>query len=91
MLERIARISKGTDKNGYKLTSVQCPWLKENKPYGEAFDVLTTKSYDISLNSSKNVYDLIDQLVYGYGKGTDIKKIINANFETLLIHLNDKK
>jgi hypothetical protein len=37
------------------------------------------------------VYDLIDPLVYGYGKGTDIQKIIDANFETLLVHLNGKK
>jgi hypothetical protein len=59
--------------------------------YNEFFDTLTTKSYDISLNSIKNVYDLIDPLIYGYSKETDIKKIIDANFDTLLIHLNDKK
>jgi hypothetical protein len=59
--------------------------------YNEFFDTLTTKSYDISLNSIKNVYDLIDPLIYGYDKDIDIKKIIDANFDTLLIHLNDKK
>jgi hypothetical protein len=85
MLERIFRTSLGKNKNGNKLSEKECPWLVKNKPYNEKFDVLTTKSYDVSLKSNYDPYEIINPFIYGF-KEKD-KKIINSSFEILLYHL----
>jgi hypothetical protein len=91
MLERISRVSLGKSKDGKSLTSQECPWLEDNKPYNEKFDVLVTKEYDISLNTNFNLYKDIDLSIYGYTNINDYKKIIDENFDLLLNHLNNKK
>lgn len=91
LIERIFRISYGTNKDGKKLSKKECPWLSHNTPFNIDFDYLETKQYDISLESQLNPYEIIDLSVYGYIDILSLderKKIINAKFNILLNHLN---
>lgn len=91
MLERVSRISLGKTKDGNKITKKDCPWLSTNTPFNSQFDCLQTKEYDISLKSKINPYKIIDLSIYGYPKldQKEKEKIINANFQILLNHLNN--
>lgn len=91
MIERIFRITWGTDKNNNNVSDDQCEWLKHNSPYKAYFDCLTTKQYDISLKSDIDPFTIIDLNIYGYNeniKKNEKKIIINPRFSILLNHLN---
>jgi hypothetical protein len=89
MLERISRVSLAKTKDGKNVAEKECPWLKDNKPYNEKFDVYVTKEHDISISSNIDLYEIIDLTLYGYIDTKDAKKIINDNFNNLINHLNN--
>lgn len=90
MLERIFTITKQTSYDGSKMTDSGKRWAN-NHNYKEQFDVLETRSYDISLISEIDPYKIIDLNVYSYLDKISLeekKKIINSKFQILLNHLN---